>query len=63
MKPIHRLLTLYTGIVVLFVILFAFVVYFASPTPSDILNMALSIVLFSLIPFGIIYLIWTRHRH
>jgi len=63
MKAVHRLLTTYTTIVVLFVVLFAFVIFFSTPTPGDIFNMALSIVMFSLIPFGIIALIWKHHRH
>jgi hypothetical protein len=63
MKTIHRLLSMYTGMVVLFVILFAFVIYAAQPTPADVFNMVLSIAMFSLIPFGIIFLIWRHHRH
>jgi hypothetical protein len=63
MKTIHRLLSMYTGMVVLFVILFTFVIYASQPTPADISNMVLSIAMFSLIPFGIIFLIWRHHRH
>ena len=63
MKTIHRLLTLYTTIVVSFVILFTFVIYSSNPSPGEVFNMALSIAMFALIPFGIIFLIWKHHKH
>lgn len=63
MKTVHRLLTLYTSIVVFFVILFSFVIYASNPGAGEVFNMALSIAMFALIPFGIIFLIWKHHKH
>ena len=63
MRAIHRLLALYTAILAIFILLFASAVFYTSTTKSDILNMAISVILFSLIPFGIIYLIWKHHKH
>jgi hypothetical protein len=62
MKTIHRLLTTYTIIVVLFIIMFATVVYTTNPTKLDVFSMALSIAMFALIPFGIIFIIWRHHK-
>lgn len=63
MKTIHHLLTTYTIIVLLFVILFAFVIYTSNPGPREVFSMVLSMVMFSLIPFGIIFLLWKHNRH
>ncbi len=62
MKTIHRLLGLYTFLVIFFVVMFASVVYFTSPSRSDVFSMVLSIAMFSLIPFGIIYILWKHHK-
>jgi hypothetical protein len=62
MKTIHRLLTTYTLIVAMFVIMFATVVYTTQPTRTDIFSMVLSIAMFTLIPFGIIFIIWKHHK-
>jgi hypothetical protein len=38
------------------------VLYADSPSTSDIFNMMLSIVMFSLIPFGILFLLRRHHK-
>ena len=63
MKTIHRLLALYTTIVVLFTIFFSFVIWASQPSGAEILSMVLSIAMFSLIPFGIIFLLLRHHKH
>jgi membrane protease YdiL (CAAX protease family) len=63
MKAIHRLLSIYTTIIILFVALFVYVLVVEQPGPMDAFNMILSIVMFSLIPFGIILLVWKHHKH
>jgi len=63
MKTLHHLLTRYTIMVVLFVILFTFVIYTTNPSAGEVFNMALSIAMFALIPFGLIYLIWRHQKH
>jgi len=63
MKPLCRLLALYTFLVVFFVVMFASVVYFSQPDKVDVLSMVLSIAMFALIPFGIIFILWRHHRH
>ncbi len=63
MRKIHRVLTMYSALIVLFVVMFAFVIYFALPSPTDLFTMALSIVLFALIPIIIAFLVWRHHKH
>ncbi|MEM4240359.1 MAG: hypothetical protein QXK08_04155 [Candidatus Woesearchaeota archaeon] len=63
MKPLCRLLGLYTFIVIFFVVLFASVIYFTQPAKADVFSMVLSIAMFALIPFGIIFILWKHHRH
>jgi hypothetical protein len=63
MKTVHRLLALYSTMIVLFVMLFSFVIYASQPSPKEVMSMILSIVMFALIPFGIIFLIWKHHKH
>ncbi len=63
MRAIHRLLATYTAIVILLVVLFSFVIIADNPTSEDIFSMVLSIAMFSLIPFGIIFLLWKHHKH
>ncbi len=63
MKTICRLLALYTFLVIFFVVMFASVIYFTSPSRSDVFSMVLSIAMFALIPFGILLILWKHHRH
>lgn len=63
MKTLCRLLALYTFLVVFFVVMFASVLYFTQPTRIDVFSMVLSIAMFSLIPFGILFILWKHHRH
>ncbi len=63
MKTLCRLLALYTFLVVFLIVLFASALYYANPTRNDVYSMLLSIAMFSLIPFGILFLLWKHHRH
>ncbi len=62
MKAVHRLLGVYSTIVVFFVLLFLLVIVSARPTPLEVFSMTLSIIMFALIPFGIIFLLRRHHR-
>jgi uncharacterized membrane protein len=62
MKTIHRLLLMYTIMVLFLVALFSYVVYTNEATKTDMFSMVLSIAMFCLIPFGIILILWKRHR-
>lgn len=63
MKTAHRLLKIYAFILFLFVAFFAFVLYADNPSSADIFSMILSIVMFSLIPFGILFLLRRHRKH
>ncbi len=63
MKTLCRLLGLYAFLVVFLIVLFASALYYSSPTRTDVYSMLLSIAMFSLIPFGILFLLWKHHRH
>ncbi len=62
MRGVHHVLSVYTILIVLFVLMFAFVVYVTPPNQNEVFTMALSIVLFALIPLVIAFLVWRHHK-
>lgn len=62
MKTMHRLLLMYTVMLLFLIALFSYVVYTREATTSDMFSMILSIAMFALIPFGIILILWKHHK-
>lgn len=62
MKTIHRLLVMYSIIFLFLVALFLYEISTTSPTKADVFSMILSIAMFTMIPFGIILILWKHHK-